>query len=86
MNSYNGSQDEKLWSEDERPNKHPQPIGQIKPKGFFRVAVEEVCGWEGVEESYQHPVHELEGRQLGGKISIDTESMSMFWKLFFKHA
>ena len=86
MNSYNGSEDENLWKENESPDNQPTPIGQIKPKGFFRVAEVEVCGWERVEESYQHPVHELEGRQLGGKISINTESMSIFWKLFFMNA
>ena len=81
-----------MWSENESPNNHPKgPIDHLLAPGkgvcpLCHVAEEEVCRWEGVNEDCQHPGHELEGRQLGGKISIDTESMSIFWKLFFKRA
>ena len=75
-NSYNGSEDEKLWSENEsRKNatNHPMPTGQISPKGplkgpgkggcpLCQVADVEVCKWEEVDEGCQHPGQELEGR------------------------
>ena len=76
MNSYNGSKDDKLWSENESPNNHPKgPIDRLKVPGkgvcpLCHVAEEEECRWKGVNEDCRHPGQELEGRQLGGTIVV----------------
>ena len=51
MNSYKGSEDDKLWSENESPNNQPMPKGQISDhlqgpgKGVCPLCnvAEEVC-------------------------------------------